>query len=240
MKKIHIFLFAAAALPACDWSDNCIDDVGEDCPVDTELCVGAGETGSAECIEHAEPVIDGETVACRGVVSDIEVLGDSAAQNYGVTDYAFESQGSTYAGLVDFMPIPVIDGVDDPWYWPGWWLSALPGVVTHEGLGQQWAGYFGRLCCDRYVTSGILSSIPENSTCAAGGLAINHVNGAWCHEVSEGAGFCVHPCAVDDDCPSPANEFCDLSRPDPNGQGPGVCRYKSMPSIPTPHAEIGN
>lgn len=73
-------------------------------------------------------------------------MNDHVASLYGVTDYALEVEELSNAGIVDFQAVP------DDWLDPGWWASAFPGVVTHDGFdGEAKAAYLGRLCCPQWV-----------------------------------------------------------------------------------------
>lgn len=228
-------------IAGCDWYDRpCYESTDVECPEDTEPCVAADDEtgGDAECTPFEDPVVSGEIVQCSGVASEIEVMGDDAANQYGVTDYAFESGSTSLAGLIDFQQLPEsFDTRSDPWL--GDLRSALPGAVTHEGNGGLlFAGYFSRVCCPQVVLDGSLAAPPESPTCSSGGLALNHVPNAWCLAMDEGAGLCVYPCNEDVDCPEPATEFCDLTTPEPYGLGLGTCRYKSMAAVPTAHEDI--
>lgn len=232
---LPLLLFATA----CPWYDRpCYEIDGIVCPSETEPCVAADETGGpAECTRFEEPVITGEIVECFNTVSDIEVMGDDAVYQYGVTDYAFESGSASFAGLIDFQPLPEpFNTGNDPWVSD--LRSALPGVITHEANGRLYAAYISRVCCPQIVVDGTLPAPPESPTCFSSGATVQDAPNAWCLSMDAGAGLCVYPCDQDKDCPEPATEFCDLTHPDPYGNGNGTCRYKSMPHVPTAHQDI--
>lgn len=236
--------------------EPCYDNPNtEDVSCDAEVCPGeqapSGETGETGedgpflCTPYYEPEFVGETMLCNGEVSQGEHCVQDAANNYGITDYAFETGNYTLAMKFDFQPIPeiVVDGVHYDWFtWEGNWLTAVPGVVTHEDQGQTWAAYMSRGCCTQVPVgpNGPDKTVP-NEACA-GGYTLNETPDAWCIGLLDGtrAGLCVYPCTTAADCPNPAGEWCDLGHPDPGGHGPGVCRYNSMPLVPTPLTEIGD
>lgn len=199
--------------------------------------MGAGETGDHDCEEFEQPHVDTSWVECDGITSELEVLSDSAANAFGVTDYAFETANASFAALIDFQTLPPNDD------WANSELAALPGVTTHttESQGLR-AGYFSRVCCPQDVTLDPDRPLPDgpipNPSCSDPGYTLNEVPAAWCMPF-DSAGLCVFPCRVDNDCPFPAGEFCDLTMPDPFGAGPGTCRYKSMPTVPTDETDIG-
>jgi hypothetical protein len=247
-------LVAAALFSAAACGEPCHDNPETpEVACDADLCLpAAGETGDTEggeeylCTPYYEPEFVGQTMACNDQVSTGEHCVQDAANNYGITDYAFETGQYTLALKFDFQPIPDVIVDDEPIDWFAWednWLTAVPGVVTHEENGLTYAAYMSRGCCAQWaVGAGPRPDKMFPSETCRSGYTLNETPDAWCLDMLDGthAGLCVYPCDEDNDCPNPAGEFCDLSRPDPGGHAPGVCRYNSMPLIPTPLTEIGD
>jgi hypothetical protein len=184
-------------------------------------------------------------MTCGGEYSKAEHCLQDAANSLGITDYAFETSSATYAVKFDFQEIFPVDDPNEPdadyFTWTQNLTTAVPGVITHEDNGKIYAGFASRGCCAQWVVDGSLDAPPHDPTCGSG-YTLQSTPSAWCLPMQDGttAGLCVFPCAVDNDCPNPSGEFCDLSRPDPYDLGPGTCRYKSMPAIPTPETDIGD
>lgn len=82
-----------------------------------------------------------------------------------------------------------------------------------------------------------LSSPIASPTCQHSGELMHDTPDAWCQAIDM-AGLCVFPCDTDEDCPNQIREFCDHTYPNPGNARQGVCRYHSMPSIPTPLNEV--
>lgn len=156
----------------------------------------------------------------------------------------------------------------DFWTWSHNWKTALPGVLTHDD--GKWAAFASRGCCPQSIVAGDGEWIPHNPDCQEGQALNNTPLGWCLPFSSDAenedhrSGMCVYPCgqgtlfnweeiqamdqlqrdiivaSASEDCPNPSQEFCDFSRPDPMGQAPGVCRYKSTPTIPTATTAIGD
>lgn len=218
---------------------------------DAEPCSAIGDSGGDEAGEEAlcslyyEPEFAGQVMYCGSKASEGEHCTDSAANNYGITDFHFETQSATGALKFDFQDIPEVMDTQEPdatWFtWSGNWLNAVPGVGTHEQLGKVYAVYASRGCCAQHNVAGTLPNVIHNPACASG-YTLNTSDLSYCLDMQDGsgAGLCVYPCTDVNDCPDPASMFCDDTFPDPADLAPGVCRFKAWPSIPTPLEQIGN
>ena len=244
MKKNSILLSILLALPACEL--NCYEDDPEMCSA--EPCEegiagddGADEIGGgdgAQCSAYVEPLFHSAGYMFCGVgpATDAEHLTHVAASIYKTTDYYPETQSWTGVVLWDddqYFP-------ESPEDWEGSLYAALPGVVVYGEEGDEQIAYLSRGCCAQSVVEGSLPDGPPHNPACSGGPLINSTPLAYCLDMldGKGGGACIYPCATNEDCPDDSFEFCDLSHPDPYGAAPGVCRYLSMPEVPTELSDI--